>query len=64
MSGKNPFIHTLQQEIDDLRTQASLLSPGRKRNVLLARADVLEVTMKAFSWAHSPALQPPRRDSN
>jgi hypothetical protein len=64
MSGKNPFIHTLQQEIDDLRAQASLLSHGRKRNVLLARADALEVTMKAFSWAHSSALQPPRRDSN
>jgi hypothetical protein len=63
MSGKNPFIHTLQQEIDDLRAQASL-SPGRKRNVLLARADALEVTMKAFSWAHSTALQPPRRDCN
>jgi hypothetical protein len=62
MSGKDPvFAHTLQQEIDDLRAQALLLPAGRKRNVVLARADALEVTMKAFSWAASPGLQPPRR---
>jgi hypothetical protein len=65
MSGIDPvFTHTLQQEIDDLREQAILLPPGRKRNRVLARADALEVTMKAFSWAASPALQPPRRDNN
>jgi hypothetical protein len=58
------FTPTLQQEIDDLREQAMLLPPGRKRNRVLARADALEVTFKAFSWAASPALQPPRRDSN
>jgi hypothetical protein len=64
MSGNGPiFINTLQQEIDDLREQAMLLPPGRKRNRVLARADALEVTMKAFSWAASPALQPPRRDT-
>jgi hypothetical protein len=38
MSGGNPFIHTLQQEINDLRAQVNLLPPGRKRNVVLARA--------------------------
>lgn len=48
MTEPNPFIHTLQQEIDDLRGQAGLLPPGRKRNAVLARADALEVTMKAF----------------
>jgi hypothetical protein len=65
MSDTGPvFNHTLQREIDDLREQAMLLPPGRKRNRVLARADALEVTMKAFSWAASPALQPPRRDSN
>ena len=65
MSDTGPvFSHTLQQEIDDLREQAMLLPRGRKRNRVLARADALEVTMKAFSWAASPALQPPRRDSN
>jgi hypothetical protein len=65
MSGNNPvFNHALQQEIDDLREQAMLLPSGRKRNCVLAKADALEVTMKAFSWAASPALQPPRRDSN
>jgi hypothetical protein len=58
------FTHTLQQEIDDLREQAMLLAPGRMRNRVLARADALEVTCKAFSWAASPGLQPPRRDSN
>jgi hypothetical protein len=64
MSGNNPvaFNHTLQKEIDDLREQAMLLPPGMKRNRVLAKADALEVTMKAFSWAASPALQPPRRD--
>jgi hypothetical protein len=63
MPGNDPELkHTLQQEIDDLREQAMLLPPGMKRNRVLARADALEVTMKAFSWAVSPALQPPRRD--
>lgn len=63
--GKDPvFAHTLQQEIDDLRAQALLSPAGRKRNVVFARADALEVTMKAFSWAASPGLQPPRRDPN
>jgi hypothetical protein len=37
---------------------------GMKRNRVLARADALEVTMKAFSWAASAGLQPPRRDPN
>lgn len=64
MTDKNPFIHTLQQEIDDLRAQAALLPPGRKRNLVLAKADALEVTMKTFSWATSPSLQPPRRDAD
>lgn len=64
MSDSNPFIHTLQQEIDDLREQALLLPPGRKRNRVLARADALEATMKAFSWTTSPALQPPQRGSD
>jgi hypothetical protein len=64
MPGNDPELkHTLQQEIDDLREQAMLLPPGRKRNRVLARADALEVTMNAFSWAASPALQPPRRDT-
>jgi hypothetical protein len=62
MADSNPFIHTLQQEIDDLRAQAALLTAGRKRNRVLARADALEVTMKAAAWATSPALQPPKRD--
>jgi hypothetical protein len=57
------FTHTLQQEIDDLREQAMLLPPGRKRNRVLARADALEVTLKTFSWATSPGLQPPQRES-
>jgi hypothetical protein len=49
MPGNDPVLkHTLQQEIDDLREQAMLLPPGRKRNRVLARADALEVTMKAF----------------
>ena len=60
----NPFIHTLQQEIDDLRAQAALLPTGRKRNLVLAKADALEVTMKTFSWATSLGLQPPRRDAD
>jgi hypothetical protein len=65
MSVASPiFTHTLQQEIDDLRQQAMLLPPGRKRNCVLARADALEVTLKTFSWATSPALQPPQRESN
>ena len=64
MTGGNPFIHTLQQEIDDLRTQANLLPAGRKRNLVLARADALECTMKAFSWSASRGLQPTRRDNN
>jgi hypothetical protein len=65
MSDNDPvFIHTLQQEIDDLRAQAILLPPGRKRNRVLARADALEVTMKAFSWAASPALQPPQPETD
>ena len=63
MTDTNPFIHTLQQEIDDLRAQAALLPPGRKRNLVLAKADALEVTMKTFSWA-APPLQPPRRDAD
>jgi len=63
MSGP-AFTHTLQQEIDDLREQAMLLPPGRKRNRVLARADALEVTLKTFSRATSPALQPPQRDSD
>jgi hypothetical protein len=41
--------HMLQQEIDDLREQAMLLPPGGKRNGVLARANALKVTMKAFS---------------
>jgi hypothetical protein len=65
MSDTGPaFTYTLQQQSDDLREQAMLLPPGRKRNRVLARADALEVTLKAFSWAASPALQPPRRDTN
>jgi hypothetical protein len=64
MTDNNPFIHTLQQEIEDLRTQASLLPPGRKRDRVLKRADALEVTMKAYAWAASPGLQPPQRDNS
>ena len=62
MSGNDPVYHTLQQEIHDLRKQAMLLPPGRKRNHVLAKADALEVTMKAFSWVASTSLQPPQRD--
>jgi hypothetical protein len=62
MSGNDAV--SLQQTIDDLRAQAMLLPPGRKRNQVLARADALEVTMKTFSRAASPALQkPPRHDA-
>ena len=62
MSGNDAV--SLQQTIDDLHAQAMLLPPGRKRNQVLARADALEVTMKTFSRAASPALQkPPRRDA-
>ena len=64
MTVTNPFIHTLQKEIDDLLEQAALLPLGRKRSHVLARADALEVTMKAFSWAASPGLQPPRRETD
>ena len=65
MLGNNPvFIHMLQQEVDDLRNQSMLLPPGRRRNRVLARADALEATRKAFSWAGSPALQPPQRDTD
>ena len=65
MSGSDPVSQkALQREIDELREQAMLLPPGRKRNLVLARADALEVTMKTFSRAASPALQkPPRRDA-
>jgi hypothetical protein len=54
--------HMLQQEINELRERAIALVPGRKRAGIIARADALEITMKAFLWAASPALQPPRRD--
>jgi hypothetical protein len=65
MSGNGPvFTHTLQQEIDDLREQAMLLPPGRKRHRVLARADALEVTMKAFSGPAPPARLPPQRDTD
>jgi hypothetical protein len=65
MSGNGPvFTHTLQQEIQDLREQAMLLPPGRKRHRVLARADALEVTMRAFSGAASPVLQPPQLDTD
>jgi hypothetical protein len=61
MSGNDAV--TLQQKIDDLRAQAMLLPPGRKRNQVLARADALEVTMKTFSGGASPDdLEPPARD--
>jgi hypothetical protein len=60
MSGNDAV--SLQQTIDDLRAQAMLLPPGRKRNQVLARADALEVTMKTFSRAASPQ-KPPRRDA-
>ena len=65
MSGTGPgFTHTLQQEIDDLREQAMLLPPGRKRHRVLARADAMEVTIKTFSGAASPAIQAPRPDTD
>lgn len=65
MSGDGPvFANTLKQEIDELREQAMLLPPGSKRNRVLARADALEVTMRAFSWSASPELQPPRHDTD
>ena len=65
MHGNPPVLfYTLRQEIDDLREQAMMLQPGRKRNQVLARADALAATAKAFSWAASPALQPPLRDSD
>jgi hypothetical protein len=49
MSGSDPVSQkALQREIDELREQAMLLPPGRKRNQVLARADALEVTMKTF----------------
>jgi hypothetical protein len=38
-----------------LRKQAWLLPPGTNRNRVLARADALEVTMKAFSWVATAA---------
>ncbi len=53
MTDTNPFAQTLQK-IADLRAQAELLPPGRKRNLVLARADALEVTMTAFSVPPSP----------
>ena len=62
MSGNDAV--SLQQTIDDLRAQAMLLPPGRKRNQVLARADALEVTMKTFSRASSQTLQPPRLDTD
>jgi hypothetical protein len=65
MSNDKPvFIHTLQLEIDELRAQARPLPPGRKRSGILERADRLEVTMKAYSWAASPGLRRPRRDTD
>jgi hypothetical protein len=69
MSGSDPVSQkALQREIDELREQAMLLPPGRKRNQVLARADALEVTlevtMKTFSRASSQTLQPPRLDTD
>jgi hypothetical protein len=75
MSGSDPVSQkALQREIDELREQAMLLPPGRKRNQVLARlgadlrrcplnADALEVTMKTFSRASS-TLQPRRLDTD
>jgi hypothetical protein len=57
-------IHTLQQEIDDLRAQAMLLPPGRMRTRALARVTALEVSMKAYSLVGAQALQPPRPDTD
>ncbi|MGY2903740.1 hypothetical protein [Bradyrhizobium sp. URHC0002] len=59
MSGNDAV--SLQQTIDDLRAQAALLLPDGSQ-LVLAKADALEVTMKEFAWAASPALQPPLRD--
>jgi len=65
MSGSDPVSQkALQREIDELREQAMLLPSGRKRNQVLARADALEVTMKTFSRASSPTLQPPSLDTD
>jgi hypothetical protein len=65
VSGNDPVnIHALQKQIEDLREQAILLPPGRKRNRVFARADALEVTMKTFSWASFPTPQPPRGDTD
>jgi hypothetical protein len=53
MSGSEPVSQkALQREIDELREQAMLLLPGRKRNQVLARADALEVIMKTFRVLH------------
>ena len=42
MTDNSPFIHTSQHEIDDLHEQATLLPPGRNRNLVLAREDALQ----------------------
>jgi hypothetical protein len=64
MSNQNPaFVHTLQQEIDQLREQAELLPLGRVRTRLLARATALEVTMKAHLLVGLP-LDEPRADAD
>jgi hypothetical protein len=60
----NPFVRTLREEINDLREQAVRMPSGKKRASALQRADTLEVTLKAHSWAASSGLQPPRPDNN
>ena len=64
MSEKPRFIHSLEQEVDELRAQAALLPAGRIRTRLLARATALEVSMKAYSLVASSGLQPPQRDQD
>lgn len=55
---------TLQKEIDDLRAQAALLPSGQNCNWVLARADALEATLRAFASVTAPALQSPQRDKS
>jgi hypothetical protein len=49
----------LADEVQRLREQAAILSPGAERDELLRRAQQTEIAIHVNDWLTSPGLQPP-----
>jgi hypothetical protein len=63
MSGNDPVFNLrYNKRSTTSESRQCCCRPAGSANHVLAKADALEVTMKAFSWVASTGLQPPQCD--